>query len=447
MPDRPTGRTGTTMTLERSRSLAARAHRLIPGGAHTYAKGDDQYPEDAPGFVARGQGCHVWDVDGNEFIEYGMGLRAVTLGHAHPAVVEAAIREIRQGLNFNRPSPIEVDCAERFLSMVPTADMVKFAKDGSTVITAAVKLARAQTGRAMIALCRDHPFFSYNDWFIGTTPMDAGITEAEKRLTVGFRYNDLASLRAVFDDHPGQIAVVILEAARLEEPAEGFLDGVRALCTANGTVLVFDELMTGFRWSNGGAQAVYGVTPDLSCFGKAMANGFALSALAGRRDLMELGGLRTDRPRVFLLSTTHGAETCALGAAMATMGVYQSEDVIGALYRAGERLRAGVESAARRHGVAEHVTVAGRPCHLLYATLDGDRRPSQPFRTLFLQELLRRGVLAPSFVVSYAHGDDDIDRTIDAVDGALAVYRRALDDGVERHLVGRPVKPVFRAFN
>ncbi len=435
------------MGFERSRSLSARAHRLIPGGAHTYAKGDDQYPEEAPGFIARGQGCHVWDVDGNEFIEYGMGLRAVTLGHAHPAVVEAAIREIRQGLNFNRPSPVEVACAERFLSMITTAEMVKFAKDGSAVTTAAIKLARAHTGRTKIALCADHPFFSYNDWFIGTTAMDAGIAETEKELIATFRYNDLASLSAVFDDHPRQIAAVILEPARLEEPAEGFLQGVQALCAANGAVLIFDECMTGFRWANGGAQSVYGVTPDLSCFGKAMANGFALSALAGRRELMELGGLNTDHARVFLLSTTHGAETGALGAAIATMGVYQSEDVIGALHRTGERLRSGVESAAQRHGVSDQVSVAGRPCHLLYATRDGSGQPSQAFRTLFLQELLRRGVLAPSFVVSYAHGDDDVDRTVDAVDGALSVYRRALDEGVERYLVGRPVKPVFRQFS
>ena len=345
---------------QKSRALAARAHDLIPGGAHTYAKGDDQYPVEAPGFIARGLGCRVWDVDGNEFIEYGMGLRAVTLGHAHPTVNDAAVQAMQAGLNFTRPAAIEVACAERFLSMVPAADMVKFTKDGSTATTAAVKLARAHTGRTMVAYCADQPFFSYDDWFIGTTEVDGGIPESEKRLVTRFRYDDLHDLRSVFDRHPGQIAAVIMEAARLADPAPGYLAGVRTLCDEMGAVLIFDELMTGFRWSNGGAQAVYGVAPDLSCFGKAMANGFSLSALAGKRDLMELGGLRTDRRRVFLLSTTHGAETSALGAAMATMDIYRSKDVIGRLYRAGERLRTGVEQLAQRHGVADQVTVAGR---------------------------------------------------------------------------------------
>ncbi|MGH6612477.1 MAG: aminotransferase class III-fold pyridoxal phosphate-dependent enzyme, partial [Burkholderiaceae bacterium] len=238
-------------------ALQQKAHRLIPGGCHTYAKGDDQYPAVAPKFLARGSGCRVWDTAGNEYIEYGMGLRAVTLGHAYQPVVEAATRQMLLGNNFTRPAAIEVECAEALLSLIKRADMVKFTKDGSAAVTAAVKLARAFTGRDFVAVCSDHPFFSYNDWFIGTTPIDAGIPAVNKSLTLAFRYNDLQSLRALFEKHPRQIACVLMEAARVEEPQGRFLHEVQALCRAHEALFILDETITGFRWHNGGAQHVY----------------------------------------------------------------------------------------------------------------------------------------------------------------------------------------------
>jgi glutamate-1-semialdehyde 2,1-aminomutase len=424
------------------------AHYLIPGGCHTYAKGDDQYPILAPGFIARGFGCRVWDTDGREYIEYGMGNRTVALGHAYPAVLQAVQREIVRGSNFTRPSPVEVACAEQFLRLIDGADMVKFCKDGSDATSGAVRLARAHTGRDMIACCGDHPFFSVDDWFIGTTPMNAGIPEAIRRLTVTFRYGDLASAEALFAQYPGQIAAFILEAARTDDPKDGYLHALQRLCHANGALLILDEMITGFRWHSGGAQKLYGIVPDLSTFGKALANGFSVSALAGRREFMRLGGLdHHDRPRVFLLSTTHGAETHALAAAIATMQVYEREGVIEHLYQQGTRLRREAEEAIRRHGLTEFVKILGKPCCLSYATLDQDGRPSQAFRTLFLQETIRRGVLMPSLVVSYSHTDEDIDLTLAAIDGALEIYRRALDAGVDRYLVGRPSQTVYRRYN
>lgn len=437
----------TDVRFSRSRELRQRAHSLIPGGAHTYAKGDDQYPEFAPLFVVRGQGCRVWDVDGNEYIEYGMGLRAVTLGHAYPAVVEAAYRELLRGSNFTRPSPLELELAEEFLATIDGAEMVKFAKNGSDATTAAVRLARAYTGRDLVAICADQPFFSVDDWFIGSTPMAAGIPRAVRDLTVTFRYNDLESVRGLFERYPSQIACVVLEAATAVEPEAGFLDGLQRLCRENGALLVLDEMITGFRWHLGGAQKVYGITPDLSTFGKGMANGFAVAALAGRREIMELGGLHHDRERVFLLSTTHGAETHALAAARETIRTYRTEPVIDVLYRQGERLRAGIEKAAAELGIGAYFQLIGRASNLLYVTRDAAGERSQLFRTLFLQEIIRRGVIAPSFVVSYSHGAMEIDRTIEIVAEALVTYRRALEDGVEKYLIGRPVKPVFRTYN
>ena len=431
--------------FERSDALRERAHALIPGGAHTYAKGDDQYPRRSPGFIERGEGCRVWDADGNEFIEYGMGLRSVLLGHAYPPVVAAVERQLRLGTNFTRPASIEVEAAEEFLGIVTGAEMVKFTKDGSTANDAAVRLARAHTGRDLLAVCADHPFFSYGDWFIGSTPMNAGIPQAVRDLTLQFRYDDLGSVERLFAEHPRRIACLILEASRGEDPREGFLHGVQRLCRKHGAVFILDECITGFRWHLGGAQRHYGITPDLSTFGKALANGFAVSAVAGRRELMELGGIRHRRDRVFLLSTTHGGETHALAAAIASMRVYRSEPVVDHLHRQGARLAAGFEALAKAHGVADRVRVLGRPCNLTFATLGPSGAPCQAFRALFLQELIARGILAPSLVISYSHGDAEVDRTLEAIDGALGIYRRALDaGGVERFLDGPPTRPVFR---
>jgi glutamate-1-semialdehyde 2,1-aminomutase len=431
-----------------SRQHAERAHRLIPGGCHTYAKGDDQYPIEAPGFIARGVGSHVFDIDGNEYIEYGMGNRAVGLGHAYAPVIEAARRELERGCNFTRPTPLEVECAEQFLELIAGAEMVKFCKNGSDATSGAIKLARAYTGRDLIAICGDQPFFSSDDWFIGTTAVNSGVPKAIIDLTLKFRYNDLDDIRAMFSAHPNAIACLIMEAARTADPAPGYLEAVRELCHANGALLIFDEMITGFRWHVGGAQAYYRVTPDLSTFGKALANGFSVSALAGKREFMRLGGLdHTDRPRVFLLSTTHGSETHALAAAMATMRTYRDEPVIEHLYRQGERLAKGIGSAAARHALSDHVKVIGKACCLAYETRDEAGKPSQAFRSLFLQETIRRGILMPSLVVSYSHSDEDIERTIEAVDGALRVYRMALDEGVSRYLVGRPSQVVYRRFN
>ncbi len=339
------------------------------------------------------------------------------------------------------------ECAEKFLGLIEGAEMVKFAKDGSSCTTAAVKLARAYTGRDQIALCSDHPFFSTNDWFIGTTPIDAGIPQAVKDLTRTFRYNDLDSVKALFAKHPGKIAGLILEPSKGEDPEDRFLHRVQSLCHENGAILILDEIITGFRWDNGGAQKVYDIVPDLSAFGKALGNGFSVSALAGKREIMQLGGLDHDKERVFLLSTTHGAETHSLAAAIATMQTYETEPVIETLQRQGERLAAGINQAAAARGLEEYIQVIGRPCALVFTALDPQRRRSQAYRSLLLQEIIKRGILGPSLIVSYSHSDEDIERTVQAFDGAMEVYAKALADGTERYLTGRPSNVVYRKFN
>lgn len=435
------------MDYSKSKKLSKKNESNIPGGCHTYAKGDDQFPLLSPGFIDHGQGCHIWDVDGNEFIEYGMGNRTVTLGHAYRPVIEAVTRELERGANFTRPSPIEAECADVFLDMIKGAEMVKFAKDGSDATSAAIRLARACTERDYIAVCADHPFFSVDDWFIGTTPMNAGIPKSVQALTLSFRYDDVDSVRSLFEEKPGQIAALILEPAKYHDPKNRFLHKVKDICAENGALFILDEMITGFRWSNGGAQELYDVVPDLSTFGKGMANGFSVSALAGKREYMERGGLRHDKKRVFLLSTTHGGETHALAAAIATMRTFAEEPVIETLEARGNRLREGLDQVIAGHGLSDFVKIVGRPSCLVYATRDTERKPSQGYRALFLQEMIKRGVIGTSLVVSYTHTEEDIDRTIEAIDGALGVYARALDEGLDGHLIGEPCKPVFRERN
>jgi len=417
---------------------------VVPGGAHTYAKGDDQYPEGMAPVIDRGLGCRVWDLDGNCYVEYGSGLRGTTLGHGFAPVVEAVRERLDGGVNFVRPHWLEREAAGRIVDLIPSAEMVKFGLNGSDATTAAVRLARAYTGRDMVAVCRQHPFLSTDDWFIGTTAMPAGIPQAHRELVVSFSYNDPASVAELFDAYPGRIAALVLEAETVEPPEPGFFEALRELCDSSGALLILDEMITGFRWHERGAQFTYGISPDLSTFGKALANGFPLSALVGRSDVMRLGGFVEDADRVFLLSQTASGQPWALAAMLAVVEVYERERIAERLHALGAELRHRVEDAVSAAGLGEYFQLRGRDCNLTYVARDQDGVPSQEFRTLVLQELLERGVLAPSFVVSAALDAEAIDQTVQAVAEAMDAYRRALSDGVSSVLRGRPVRPAIR---
>ena len=440
----PAPRTGD---LTRSTALAERARRLIPAGCHTYSKGPDQFPSNAPGVIERGAGCRVWDADGNRYLDWGMGLRSVILGHAHPAVLAAVRAQLERGANFTRPSPVEGELAELLCELIPCAEMVKLAKNGSDVTSAAVRLARAYTGRDLVATCRENPFYSFEDWFIGSTVCDAGIPAAVRALTVQYGYNDLESLAQLFAAHPGRIACVILEPVSLTAPAPGFLEGVKRLAHEHGAVLVFDEMISGFRWHLSGAQAHFGVTPDLATFGKGMGNGFSTAALVGRREIMELGGLEHAKPRVFLLSATHGGETHAIAAALATVRELAARDGVAHLWRVGGQLVEGFNALATAKGLAAHAEARGYPCSPYLVFRGADGRPSAPLRTLFLQEMVARGVLIPYLAPAVAHGPAEVEETLAACAAAFEKLGLALERGFAGLLEGPAVKPVFRRFN
>ncbi len=436
------------MQFDESNRLRERAKRLIPGGAHTYSKGDDQFPQLSPGFITHAKGSLAWDPDGNEFLDWGMGLRSVCLGHAYEPVLEVVRAQLEKGVNFTRPSILEAELAELLVDIVPSAEMVKFAKNGSDVTTAAVRLARAYTGRDMIIRCLDHPFFSVDDWFIGDTAMNAGIPQSTKDLTRNFPFNDATALERLLDAHSGQVACIILEPAATAAPAPGFLERVRELATQHGAVLVFDEIISGFRWNVSGAQHYYGVTPDLSTLGKAMANGFSLSALVGKREIMELGGLEHTKPRVFLLSTTNGTETHCLAASLRTIQTLRDTPIIEENWQVGKQLREGFNELAARHGIGQRARMQGVDVSPWYAFYDSEGKVDMALRTLFLQETIRHGVLIPYVAISASHRQAEVTRTLDAIDKALKVVAQAINKGsVEGLLVGSVAKPVFRKFN
>lgn len=429
--------------------FVSRAHRVIPGGAHTYSKGDDILPLNAPRAFVRGKGVRVWDVDGREFVDWGMGINNVLIGHAEDTIDEAAIAALRNGQNFSRPTPLEVETAEAVVGLFDGMDMVKFAKNGSDVNDAAIRLARAITERDLIAYDRDAPFLSIHDWFIGNTVMNAGVPEAVASLAVSFRYNDAGSVEAVFAEHGPRLAAVILEPCRDAHPRSGFLERIRALCDAHGVLLIFDEMMTGFRYSLHGAASFLDVRPDLTAIGKGMANGYALTALLGRREHMERGGLFHAHPRCFLLSTTNGAERSALGAGLAVVEFYRQHDVVGTLARTGQAVIDALRVAAERHGITAYVSAASDfPCRPVLRLCGPDGKPSAEYRTLFIQEMLRKGVFMPWICPSFRHGESELAQTCEAFDAACAVYAQALErESVDGLLEGRPVKPVFRRFN
>ena len=442
--------------------------RAIPGGAHTYSRGFDQFPSNAPQILERGEGAYVWDPKGQRFLDYGMGLRAVTLGYAYPSVAEAASKEILKGNNLTRATMTELIASETIIDLIPGAEMVKFAKNGSNVTTAATKVARSYTGRPYICVPRQHPFFSFDDWFIGSTPLTRGIPPQHANRTLLFDYGNIESLKTLFNIYPGQIAGVMMEPATtitpcapcshalsFENPCSqcisnggNFLNMVQSLCRGNGALFILDEMITGFRWHLQGAQTYFGVVPDLSTFGKGMANGFSVAALVGRREIMDVGSIsQPGAERTFLLSATHGGEMSGLGAFIETVKVYKDKDVCRHLWSYGEKLRSGLTGLSKEMGLLDYFEIDGPAINMNYIARDSIGAISMEFRTLFAQEMARNGVLMPWIAVSFSHGDVELQITLDAARKALQIYAKALNNGIGQYLEGPIIKPVFRKHN
>lgn len=450
-------------------NFSERLNAVIPGGVHTYSRGDDQYPSNAPQILKKGKGAFVWDGEDKKYLDYGMALRAVTLGYANKRVNAAAFRQIENGVNLTRASLVELEAAELLVDLIPSAEMVKFAKNGSNVTTAAVKIARAYTERNYVCFPRQHPFFSFDDWFIGATPLKRGIPDESYKYSLLFDYNDLSSLEKHFNEHPNEISCVIMEPATNIDPCpanctkvrsltekcsdcpnnkDNFLFKVKELCHKNGALFILDEMITGFRWHLQGAQTWFGIEPDMSTFGKGMANGFAIAALTGKKEFMKLGSIKEEgMERTFLISTTHGAEMSALGAFIETVNFYKDNNVIKHLWEYGAKLFDGINDISKSLGILNSFYIDGGYAIMNYMTKDSDGNISLPLRTLFSQEMIKNGVLMPWIGISYAHNEETLIQTFHAVEKSLHVYRKVLREGIEKYLEGPVIKPVFRKYN
>ncbi len=421
----------------RSEAWWQRGLRVIPAGTQTFSKGPNQFVNGvAPKYLLSGKGSHVWDVDGNEYIDYGMALGPIILGYSYPAVNQAIAEQLERGITFTLMHPLEVELAELLVELIPCAEMVRFGKNGSDATAGAVRLARAYTGRDRVAYCGYH---GWQDWYIGATSRSLGVPKVVRELVSPFAYNDHESLHRLLRTHPGEFAAVIMEPANFVEPAPGFLEGVRELAHRNGALLIFDEIITGFRMSLGGAQQYFGVTPDLAAFGKAMGNGMPVSAIVGRADIMRLFD------EVFF-SFTFGGEVLSLAASVATVRELQSKNAIKHIWTVGQALMDGYRRLVREAGLEAVTRCIGYPCwpHLIF---EEDGKPSPRCQTLFQQEIVKRGVLTrPNLFLCYSHTPEDIQRTLEAFRDALQIMKEAFVSGrVEEALEGDIVEPVIRA--
>jgi glutamate-1-semialdehyde aminotransferase len=419
--------------IVRSNEWYARATGLIPAYTQTLAKGPGQYVGGvAPKYLRRGKGSHVWDVDGNEFIDFSMGIGPLSLGYAYEAVDRAIREQLEDGITFSMMHPLEVEVAELIRDTVPNADMVRFSKTGADVTSAAVRLARAFTGRSKVICCGYH---GWHDWYISVTDRSLGVPKAVQDSTLTFDYNNMESVTDALDD---DTACAILEPMVFEEPRDGFLHELKAACRRNGTLLVFDEMWTGFRFALGGAQERFGVQADLMCYSKAIANGMPLAVLAGRSDVMRL----CDKDVFFF--TTFGGETLSLAAAKATIRELRDYRVPEYLARLGCLLRDGYNELARDLDMP-YTRAIGDGCRSL-VTFDTKAGDPLEMKSLVQQELFARGVLWSGFHnMSFSHTDADLAHALTAYREALIVLKQAVDEGsVGRALLGTPVEPVFR---
>jgi glutamate-1-semialdehyde aminotransferase len=403
-------------SLVESEALWERAEAVIPCGTQTLSKAPSQFVNGVyPKYLVRGRGCRVTDADGNQYIDYPMALGAILLGHAYPKVADAVARQAREGTLFTLMHPLEVEVAERLCGLVPCAEMARFMKNGSDATTAAVRLARAYTGRSRVAYCGYH---GWQDWFAGTTPRAAGVPAALPALLRPFAYNRIETLEAVLAEHPGEYAAVILEHGG-EEPEDGFLARVRDLAHRHGAVFIWDEIVTGLRWAAGGAQEFYGVTPDLACFGKALGNGLPIAAVVGTKALM------AEFERVFV-SMTFGGDVLALAAARAVLDEVVRRPVVAHLWELGTTWIEGMRAVIAESGV--DVQLVGAPPRSALTFADQGGHTANEVRSLFLQE-------CPA----------DIADTLSAARAALEVVATALRTGtLEERLEGDTADVVFR---
>lgn len=425
------------MSYQKSVAWLGRAQAVIPLASQTFSKNYTQFSVGAaPLFLDRGEGSHVWDLDGNEYIDQILALAPINLGYCYPEVDAAVLAQLKKAAILSQPGMLEAEVAEKICSLVPCAEMVRYGKNGSDVTSAAVRVARAATGREMIVCCGYH---GWQDWYVGTTTRSKGVPESTKALTKTFTYNDIASLEKLFVEFPNQIAGVILEPIGVEFPQNNFLEQVKAVTHKHGAILIFDEMITGFRIALGGAQAYFGVTPDLACFGKAVANGYPVSVLTGKRELMK------ECEEIFF-SFTFGGELLSLAAARATIAILERDHVTDYLNDVGTELLAAYNTLADNLGILQYTKAAGYGAHHVLTFTDGAGATDLAAKTVFQEAMVEQKALTNgSNNTCFSHTAADIATIKTAYEAALSRLAEGITNHTLEQLIkGTKLQPVFR---
>lgn len=426
-------------TFEKSNALIEREKKVAPLAAQTFSKSYRYFmPGAAPMYIDHAEGARVYDVDGNEYIDFICCLGPITLGYNYPRVNEAVIEQLNKGIIFSTQAPVECELAEKLVEVIPCAEMVKFVKNGSDATTAAIRLARAYTGRERVAMCGYH---GMHDWSIGASQNNKGVPKAVCELTKTFKYNDIASLENLLSAHPGEYAAVIMEPIQSNGTTKEYLQAVVDTAHKHGAVAIFDEVVSGFRYAIGGASEYYGVTPDMASYGKGCANGMSLSFVAGKKEIISL-----IEQGVFV-SMTFGGDAISLAGALATVKEMQEKDVMGHAWKLGKIMLDGLKERLEKNGVGSAVSVSGLAPHCGLAFDDVGSLNYLDIHSIYTKNMLENGILCQAINnISFSHTEDDIKKYLDAVDCAFAEIRKAIDaDSVEGILPeGARVNPVFK---
>lgn len=423
-------------SFAKSETLLFRELKVSPLAAQTYSKSYRYFCRGtAPSYMDHGEGCYIYDVDGNKFIDYVCALGPVTVGYNEPSINEAVIKQVNKFASGSLQSELEVELAEKLCEIVPCAEMVRFVKNGSDATTAAIRLARAYTGRETILMSGYH---GMHDWSIGASENCKGVPKAVRELTINFVYNDLADLEAKLQENDA--AAVILEPIQSDGPNEGYLEGVKNLAHKYGAILVFDEVVSGFRYALGGASEMFHVTPDLASFGKGMANGYAISAVAGKKELIE------QIEQGVFISTTFGGDSISMAASLATIKILEQPGFYDKLSKVGEIQRNGINELIDKYGLNDVLSVSGLPAHAGVTFEDHGSLNYLDIQSVYSQTMVQSGILVFAYYnLNGSHTEREAAQYLEATDKAFALIKRAVDnDSINDILIGGKVDPIFK---
>ena len=437
-----------------------RLNKAIPSGAHTYSRAHDQFSSNTPSIFLKGKGSYLYTKNGQKYLDYGMGLRSVGIGYSEPEIDIAAINGIKLGNNLTKASVLELEAAESFIKNFKNIDMVKFAKHGSTAVTGAIKLARAFNKKDYVLRCSDHPFFSFDDWFIGSTNFKNGIPKSYLKYTLNFQYNDIQSLKRKILKYKNKISCLVMEPSTISCPTQqccksfpckfniiksNYLKKIENLCRENKIIFILDEMITGFRWHLKGAQHLYNVKPDISTFGKAISNGFSLSAVGGKRKIMEIASLKNSKNKnFFFLSSTHGSEMVSLGAFLQTMKFYKKNNVIDKNKKYGNALIKNFNNFSQELNLNNFIKMSGLPCSPYLIFRDKKGNFDFKLKTFFQQEMIKNNILMPWISISYRHGENELNKTLNACHEVMIKIKKTINKKISFSIRGNIIKPIFQ---